>query len=52
MEEEFDSKGCDFSRNKMFKDTKVTCFSVFEHFINKKVGCDGNPLILGDLNTL
>jgi len=27
-------------------------FSVYEHFVNKKIGCDGNPLIIGDLNTL
>jgi len=38
--------------SKIMKEGKRPRFSVFEHFINKKVECDGNPLILGDLNTL
>ena len=36
----------------LMNDGKRPRFSVYEHFINKKIGCDGSPLILGDLNTL
>ena len=36
----------------LMKASRRPRFSVYEHFINKKIGCDGNPLISGDLNTL